>query len=128
MAPEVALREPYSEKVDVYSFGIMLWQMARDSVPFSGLGKTAFMQEVVRGNLRPKLDRAWPEGFNRLLTNCWGREPEKRPSFATILVELKKLMNASSTSGSPTPTTTARNMLIRGIGLADLEKANSSWF
>lgn len=124
MAPEVALREPYSEKVDVYSFGIMLWQMARDSVPFSGLGKTAFMQEVVRGNLRPKLDRAWPEGFSRLLTNCWAREPEKRPSFAIILRDLKALMNVSS-SGPPTPT--ARNLLIRGIGM-DRERPNSGWF
>ena len=36
MAPEVALRQPYTEKVDVYSFGIMVWQMARDRIPFKG--------------------------------------------------------------------------------------------
>jgi len=36
MAPEVALKAPYSEKADVYSFGIMIWQMARDRVPFKG--------------------------------------------------------------------------------------------
>ena len=36
MAPEVALRLPYNEKVDVYSYGIMVWQMARDRVPFKG--------------------------------------------------------------------------------------------
>ena len=40
MAPEVALRKPYNEKVDVYSYGIMVWQMARDRVPFKGLSKT----------------------------------------------------------------------------------------
>jgi serine/threonine protein kinase len=37
MAPEVALRLPYTEKVDVYSFAIMVWQMARDRVPFKGI-------------------------------------------------------------------------------------------
>ena len=37
MAPEVALKKPYNEKADVYSFAIMLWQMARDKVPFKGM-------------------------------------------------------------------------------------------
>jgi serine/threonine protein kinase len=91
MAPEVALREPYSEKVDVYSFGIMLWQMAKDSIPFTGLNKTEFMQEVVRGDVRPKPDRAWPAEFSDLLTSCWHRNPERRPSFAVVLAELHSL-------------------------------------
>jgi serine/threonine protein kinase len=36
MAPEVALNKPYTEKVDIYSFGIILWQLASGVVPFSG--------------------------------------------------------------------------------------------
>ena len=36
MAPEVAKKESYSEKVDVYSFGVLVWQMAKDRVPFKG--------------------------------------------------------------------------------------------
>jgi serine/threonine-protein kinase TNNI3K len=122
MAPEVALREPYTEKVDVYSFGIMLWQMARDSLPFVGLGKTAFMQEVVRGNARPKLDRSWPEGFCSLLTSCWARDPEKRPCFAEVIAELGSLMETSS-SGHNSP---ARKSIIQGIGIAK-DKTNG-WF
>lgn len=47
MAPEVALKKPYNEKVDVYSFGVMLWQMASDDLPFDGLTRAEFMQEVV---------------------------------------------------------------------------------
>jgi len=57
MAPEVALQEPYTEKVDVYSFGIMLWQMTNDKVPFRGMTKQDFMKNVVMGDLRPKLDK-----------------------------------------------------------------------
>jgi len=124
MAPEVALREPYNEKVDVYSFGIMLWQMARDNLPFTGLGKTAFMQEVVRGNARPKLDRSWPDAFNNLLTGCWARDPQKRPSFAMILIELNSLM-----SGITTPEATGaaaiRGRIIKGI---TKDSVKSSWF
>lgn len=126
MAPEVALREPYTEKVDVYSFGIMLWQMARDSLPFAGLGKTAFMQDVVRGNLRPKLDRSWPEGFCNLLTSCWDRDPMKRPVFAQVMAELGSLMEMEGVSGAPSfsPARTSVN-LIKGI---TKENGKGGWF
>jgi hypothetical protein len=99
MAPEVALREPYTEKVDVYSYGVLLWQMARDRVPFCGLGKTDFMQEVVRGGIRPKVDKAWPLGFTNLLTSCWTRDPENRPSFSMICVDLNKLIKEEEEKG-----------------------------
>ena len=78
MAPEVALRKPYSEKVDVYSWAIMLWQMARDSTPFKGLTRDDFMKHVVNGNERPKLDKSWPSGFSSMLTACWHRDPQVR--------------------------------------------------
>ena len=54
MAPEVALRLPYNERADIYSFGIMVWQMARDRVPFKGMGREDFMSLVVLGGERPK--------------------------------------------------------------------------
>ena len=57
MAPEVALNQPYTEKVDVYSFGILLWQIARDKVPFQGFDKYSFYRDVVSEGERPKLSR-----------------------------------------------------------------------
>jgi serine/threonine protein kinase len=93
MAPEVALRRPYNEKVDVYSFGIMLWQMARDAVPFKGMSREEFLQKVVYGGERPKLDKAWPSGFSDMLTACWQRDPISRPSFAQLVSEIDKLIS-----------------------------------
>jgi serine/threonine protein kinase len=124
MAPEVALREPYNEKVDVYSFGIMLWQMARDCLPFSGLGKTAFMQEVVRGGLRPKLDRSWPDAFCSLLTSCWAREPQRRPCFAEVIAELGSLMDAAGAQRVGSPVLNGVS-LIKGIAK---DKSKTGWF
>lgn len=92
MAPEVALRQPYTEKADVYSFGILLWQMARDRAPFKGLDKDQFMSKVVAMNERPKLDKTWPVGFSTLLTSCWDRDPLRRPSFNVINEELSRLI------------------------------------
>ena len=101
MAPEVALRKPYSEKTDVYSFGIMVWQMARDRVPFKGLSRDEFMQQVVLGGERPQLDKAWPGGFSSLLTACWHANPQTRPSFESIVPMLDKL--AADQGGSVWP-------------------------
>jgi len=91
MAPEVALRKPYTEKVDVYSFGVMIWQMAKDRVPFKGMNKAEFNDKVVVRNERPKIDKSWPKGFSNLLTTCWNPNPSLRPSFHQILKELNAL-------------------------------------
>lgn len=85
MAPEVALSQPYNETVDVYSFGIILWQMASGQVPFASMDKETFMREVVRGHQRPALDRGWSREFQSLLVACWSEHISKRPSFAAIL-------------------------------------------
>lgn len=98
MAPEVASREPYTEKVDVYSFGIMLWQMARDKLPFNGLSKAEFYKHVVHGNGRPKLDKNWPSSFRTLLSSCWDKNDRLRPSFSEIITILNTLIAESSSS------------------------------
>jgi len=84
MAPEVALRKPYNEKADVYSFGILLWQMAQDRVPFKGMNREEFMKFVVIGGERPKLDKSWPSPFSNMLASCWHQDHLKRPSFAEL--------------------------------------------
>ena len=124
MAPEVALREPYTEKVDVYSFGIMLWQMAKDKVPFTGMGKKAFIENVVVGGLRPKLDKSWPSGFCRLLTSCWQRDPSSRPSFAMIVLDLDRLIDDELKAHPPKSAPRGRSI----TGGGDKVPSMSSWF
>ena len=92
MAPEVALGLPYSEKADVYSYGILMWQMARDKVPFKGMSRENFTKEVVKGGERPKLDNYWPKNFALLLTDCWNKDQEKRPSFESIINRIDELL------------------------------------
>lgn len=96
MAPEVALSECYNEKVDVYSFAIVVWQMAANKVPFEGFGKVAFMQEVVVDHLRPPMSRSWPPEFSQLLDSCWRRTPEERPSFESILLAIDQLLQQTA--------------------------------
>jgi len=94
MAPEVVEEKPYNEKVDVYSYAIVLWQMAKDKVPFKGLNKDQFTQQVVGENFRPKMDKKWPQAFSAMLQQCWDRDPLKRPTLAHCASELNKMIEA----------------------------------
>ena len=105
MAPEVALRKPYNEKVDVYSFAILLWQMLSGGNPYPNMTKEAYMQQVVLGGERlpvvPIMSRA-PVGVVRLMERCWHADHTKRPDFTTILRDLADFTDdcsASITSG-----------------------------
>ena len=105
MAPEVALRKPYNEKVDVYSFAILLWQMLSGENPYPNMTKEAYMQQVVLGGERlsvvPIMSRA-PVGVVRLMERCWHADHTKRPDFTTILRDLADFTDdcsASITSG-----------------------------
>jgi serine/threonine protein kinase len=93
MAPEVYHGKAYNEKVDVYSFGIMAWQIASNQVPFNGLSLTTFAPRVFEGNLRPELRKSWPILFSSLLQRCWTHSPTDRPSFETIVNELQDLVD-----------------------------------
>eukprot|EP00596_Hydrurales_sp_CCMP1899_P008334 CAMPEP_0119047376 /NCGR_PEP_ID=MMETSP1177-20130426/52811_1 /TAXON_ID=2985 /ORGANISM="Ochromonas sp, Strain CCMP1899" /LENGTH=669 /DNA_ID=CAMNT_0007021909 /DNA_START=346 /DNA_END=2355 /DNA_ORIENTATION=- len=122
MAPEVALRQPYTEKADVYSFGIMVWQMARDRVPFKGLSREDFMTHVVTAGQRPKLDKSWPSGFSNLLTASWHKDSQSRPSFQAIVAQLGKLMEDQGVKTWP-----KRGRALGG-GADDQKESASTWF
>ena len=88
----MALQQPYAEKVDVYSFAIVVWQMATNKVPFKDFNKALFMTEVVGKGERPKLSKRLPQELNSLLLSCWHSNWRCRPSFATIVKRLDGLM------------------------------------
>lgn len=85
MAPERLRKERYNERCDVYSFGILLWQMARDRVPYDNMSKGEIVARVGGAtSLRPKLHKYWTPAFCCLLTDCWNHVIHLRPSFAEI--------------------------------------------
>ena len=100
MAPEVALGRQYNSSVDVYSFGVIVWQVLRSKVPFRDMGKKAYIQDVVVGGKRPPLDRRWPIGFSGLLEKCWHEDKDFRPSFSQVVSELDMLIDEATGLGS----------------------------
>jgi len=104
MAPEVALCQPYNEKVDVYSFGILLWQLLSGETPFEGMSREEHMDRVVRGGQRPSLSAISSCGatavqskrLRTLLAQCWHADWRRRPSSATLLAALDALLSHES--------------------------------
>lgn len=92
MAPEVVLSKPYNEKVDVFSFGILLWTIAKNESPFTGFSKSMHKERVVLKGERPKLDSSWPVEFKTLLMDCWEEVASRRPDFIEISMRITGLL------------------------------------
>lgn len=90
MAPEVAQEQSYSEKADVYSFGIMLWQLLSLETPYGKLHGGKIEYSVCHLNLRPKLDNTWPKPMIKLLEDCWARNPPRRPTMEVVCSALER--------------------------------------
>eukprot|EP00752_Nemacystus_decipiens_P016316 g14591.t2 len=90
MSPEVCKGLPYNEKVDVYSFGIVLWELCTLRKPFAGMSVDDHYREVIIGGLRPPLDPRWPAGLQHLLRACWNEDPDQRPSILEAKEALRR--------------------------------------
>jgi serine/threonine protein kinase len=85
MAPEVLNSAPYDERSDVYSFGIMLWEILTNSVPFRGQADVQVAMKVVGEKQRPPFPPDCPPRLRMFINVCWDDEPKARPPFTTIV-------------------------------------------
>ena len=89
MAPEVIAKDEYSEKADVYSFGIILWEFWSRDPPYKGVkAKEVAVKVKNYKDYRPKITKDTPPEMAELMKKCWDADPNKRPTFAQILVVL----------------------------------------
>ena len=92
MAPEVIMGEKYTEKADVYSFGIIIWEILTRLEPYEDKEAMQIVVEVVNNQLRPTM----PPGYDDcpllpLMRDCWAQDPQKRPTFKIVGERLQKI-------------------------------------
>jgi len=89
MAPEVLKRTKYSFKADVFSFGLLIWEMLTKKVPFCGLDQLQIGTMIINGD-RPLIPKTASNSLSRLIRDCWNQDPEARPTFSQILLKLTR--------------------------------------
>ncbi|GBG34800.1 Protein kinase, putative [Hondaea fermentalgiana] len=92
MAPEVFKHEQYNEKVDVYSFSLIVYWMQTATRPFvQYTDPVAAVSAAALEEVRPKLPKNLEPGLRNLLSDAWSQQPEGRPSFEEIVTRLDEM-------------------------------------
>lgn len=74
----------YSKKSDVFSFGVMIWELLEEATPFKGIDLKVLIQEIVHDGTRLEIRRQWDPRIQSLLRRCWQTEPKERPNMSEI--------------------------------------------
>ncbi len=100
MAPEVATRNRYNLSVDVFSFGILLWEICSLEKPFDGFTELQHMNLVVQRGHRPRMDtiKHWPLSVRHIISRCWHPISNERPSFRQVVNALITVQNEMTES------------------------------
>ncbi|KAG2496295.1 hypothetical protein HYH03_005528 [Edaphochlamys debaryana] len=95
MAPEAMLRDSTLDaSIDVYSFGMMMWECAMGQLPHMGVPPTQ-LPGLVRRGLRPSFHPRIPYDYRSLASQCWTHDPRRRPSAATLVQMLQRMLAAA---------------------------------
>lgn len=94
-------RPTYTEKADVYSFGIVMWEVLTGKEPYAygGHNLMRIVEDVVFNHKRPAIPSDCPPDFSSLMQRCWHRKPRKRPRMGEVVVELNRMLHVA-TGGS----------------------------
>jgi serine/threonine protein kinase len=96
-APEIIIhKQPASKENDVFSLGVVLWQLASRQYPFDD-GSPFRLKKMIdkySNHERLPLDEQWPVKWRKLMNQCWQDNPKKRPTALAVceilVAEVKK--------------------------------------
>ncbi|KAH8298472.1 hypothetical protein KR044_005153 [Drosophila immigrans] len=103
MPPEAFLDGIFTSKTDVWSFGILLWEVfSLGRSPYPGQHNTQVMELVVRGG-RLGSPTECPVSIYKIMADCWNPTPEDRPTFTSLLEHLTTCTQDASIMNAPLP-------------------------
>ncbi|KAL3724627.1 hypothetical protein ACJRO7_029743 [Eucalyptus globulus] len=99
MAPELlnGTNNRVSEKVDIFSFGIAMWEMLTGEEPYANMHCGAIIGGIVSNTLRPPIPEGCDPEWRELMEECWSADPSRRPSFTQITMRLQTMLKTLQT-------------------------------
>ncbi len=91
MAPELLAGKLYNQSADIYSYGILLWEIASHAYPWKDVASLtttnffmAALLEMIESGQRPPIQDTWSPLFVSTMTACWATDPNERPKFSNL--------------------------------------------
>nr|GMD11495.1 serine/threonine-protein kinase HT1-like [Ipomoea batatas] len=119
MAPEMIKRKSYGRKVDVYGFGLLLWELVTGCIPYEDMTPVQAAFAVVNKNMRPTIPVDCPPAMKALIEHCWSLHPENRPEFWQIVKILEQFESSLANDGTLS--------LVHGLTFQDHKKGLLHW-
>jgi serine/threonine protein kinase len=92
LAPEVSANKIYTVKADVYSIGVILWELLTRQNFFGNIRFMSILEDKVKAGERPPIPDDCIPAYRRLIEDCWAHDPDARPTCAAIAERVDAIM------------------------------------
>jgi serine/threonine protein kinase len=92
IAPEVINGKEYTFKSDIYSIGMLMWEIASGQPPFINYNDDYYIAKNIVNGIRPKIVPGIPFKYKNLMERCWNADPSERPDTSRLwneIIEIK---------------------------------------
>ncbi|CAI2186761.1 8000_t:CDS:2, partial [Funneliformis geosporum] len=95
--PEVIFGKGYTFASDIYSIGMLMWEISSGQPPFAGFEHNYDLVMKIMNGLRPKIVSETPLEYANLMVQCWNAHPFKRPKINILDNKIKQMRKFSIT-------------------------------
>ncbi|KAK6037439.1 hypothetical protein COOONC_25056 [Cooperia oncophora] len=101
LAPETLQDKIYSLKTDVWSYGVLVWEIYADGAePYPGLTRLQTRAKIVVQNYRMEMPKDTPKSVADIVYSCWEKDPARRPEMSKIFRMLREISGDRSKSSN----------------------------
>ncbi|CAG8781509.1 4174_t:CDS:2, partial [Acaulospora morrowiae] len=92
-APERIINSSYKydSKCEIFSFGMLLWEIAEEKLPFFNVENTEIKNKILENPISLSFERGVPEKWKKLVFKAIDHDPSERPDFKKMLMKLRNL-------------------------------------
>ncbi|POG58785.1 kinase-like domain-containing protein [Rhizophagus irregularis DAOM 181602=DAOM 197198] len=91
IAPEIINGKEYTFKSDIYSIGMLMWEISSGQPPFNNHEHDYDLALKIINGMRPKMRSEIPLKYKNLMEQCWDANPSERPDTYTLLKEIREI-------------------------------------